>query len=206
MTHSAFDLNDPHYNLEAKITLSFGQIALALRTMLWQQCFSINLSPIQGQILIFCLNQPPQRCRIGYLAKEFSLTKPTISDAVKTLERKQLLRKKNDPDDQRSFDLILTEKGVETAQKVLGFANPLHDLVMQLPEGKKNQLNLILSQLTIHLKETGILSSQRSCVSCQHHRKKNSQKIYYCKFHEMKMAATEIRMNCADYLALPNQE
>ncbi|AEE52865.1 MarR family winged helix-turn-helix transcriptional regulator [Haliscomenobacter hydrossis] len=206
MTHSVFDLNDQHHSLEAKITLNFGQIALALRTMLWQQCFSINLSPIQGQILIFCLNHPPQRCRIGYLAKEFSLTKPTISDAVKTLERKQLLSKKNDPDDQRSFDLILTPKGVETAQKVLSFANPLYDLVAELPEGKKHQLNLVLSQLTIHLKESGILSSQRSCVSCQHHHKKSSKKIYHCNFYGIKMAAPEIRLNCADYLPLPNQE
>jgi DNA-binding MarR family transcriptional regulator len=206
MSHSAFDLNDHHHTTEAKITVGFERIAVALRAMLWQECLSTGISPIQGQILIFCLNHPPQMCRIGHLAKEFSLTKPTISDAVKTLERKELLIKKNDPEDQRSIDLILTEKGIATAKQVVTFSDPLRKMVAQLPESQKQQLQLMLAQLTIELKEIGVLNAQRSCVACKHCVVKSNKKQYYCNFYQAKMTLAELRIDCADFSALPNQE
>jgi DNA-binding MarR family transcriptional regulator len=197
MNHSAvMALNAQDHELEASLTLRFAHIAVALRAMLWQECLAANLSPIQGQILIFCLNNPPQYCRIGFLAKEFSMTKPTISDAVKTLERKKLLVKQNDPEDLRSFDLILTEKGLATAQQVANYAKRLSELIANLSPARKNQLDQTLTQLIVQLKEIGILNGQRSCVSCQHSIKKNNNKGYFCAYLQEKMAIHEVRLSC----------
>ncbi|MDX2068204.1 MAG: MarR family winged helix-turn-helix transcriptional regulator [Haliscomenobacter sp.] len=203
MNHSAIDLDDQKHTLEAKLTTGFVNIAVALRAMLWQECLAVNISPIQGQILIFCQNHPPQLCRIGSLAKEFSLTKPTISDAVKTLERKGLLTKHNDPEDLRSFNLILTETGKETALQVAKFPDMLQHLLERVPDTRKAQLDLLLSQLTVQLKELGILSGQRSCVSCQHSIKHRTKKNYYCSFYQIKMGQAEVKLNCADFQAMP---
>lgn len=201
MNHSVSDLNDQTHNLEAKLTTGFVNIAVALRAMLWQECLAVNLSPIQGQIIIYCLNHPPQLCRIGYLAKEFCLTKPTISDAVKTLERKNLLNKFNDQGDLRSINLILTEEGRKIAQQVSGFADPLQSLIAELPETRKNQLEQVLVQFTVKLKEMGALSGQRSCVSCQHSSKPGNRKSYFCNLFQEKMAPIDIRLNCQSYVA-----
>lgn len=201
MNHSVPNLNDQTHNLEAKLTTGFVNIAVALRAMLWQECLAANLSPIQGQILIYCLSHPPQLCRIGYLAKEFCLTKPTISDAVKTLERKNLLNKFNDQDDLRSINLVLTEEGRRIALQVSSFTNPLQALIEELPETRKNQLEQILAQFTVKFKETGVLSGQRSCVSCQHSTKQGSRKGYFCNLFQEKMSPVEIRMNCMSYVA-----
>lgn len=204
MNHSVIDLDDQKHTLEAKLTTGFVNIAVALRAMLWQECLAVNISPIQGQILVFCLNHPPQLCRIGSLAREFCLTKPTISDAVKTLERKGLLTKHNDPEDLRSFDLILTAEGIEIANQVAKFSDTLQQLLEEVPETRKAQLELLLAQLTVQLKELGILSGQRSCVSCQHSIKPRNKKNYYCTLYQTKMGLAEIRLNCADFLALPS--
>lgn len=201
MNHSAADLNDQTHNLEAKLTTGFVNIAVALRAMLWQECLAANISPIQGQILIYCLSQPPQLCRIGYLAKEFCLTKPTISDAVKTLERKNLIHKFNDQDDLRSFNLILTEEGRKIALQVSSFVDPLQALIGELPETRKIQLEQVLAQFTVKFKEMGILSGQRSCVSCQHSIKQGSGKGYFCSLFQEKMNHVEIRMNCKSFVA-----
>jgi DNA-binding MarR family transcriptional regulator len=202
MNHSVIDLDDQKHTLEAKLTTGFVNIAVALRAMLWQECLAANISPIQGQILIFCLNHPPQLCRIGSLAREFCLTKPTISDAVKTLERKGLLTKHSDPEDLRSFDLILTEEGVAIANQVAKFPNTLQQLLEGVPETRKAQMELLLTQLTVQLKESGILSGQRSCVSCQHSIKPHNKKSYYCSLYQIKMGRAEIRLNCADFQAV----
>lgn len=204
MNHSVIDLDDQKHTLGAKLTTGFVNIAVALRAMLWQECLAANISPIQGQILVFCLNHPPQLCRIGSLAREFCLTKPTISDAVKTLERKGLLTKHNDPGDLRSFDLILTAEGVEIANQVARFPDTLQQLLEEVPETRKAQLELLLTQLTVQLKELGILSGQRSCVSCQHSIKQRSKKNYYCALYQSKMGQAEIRLNCADFQAVPS--
>ena len=204
MNHSAIDLDDQKHMLEAKLTTGFVNIAVALRAMLWQECLAVNISPIQGQILIFCQNHPPQLCRIGSLAREFCLTKPTISDAVKTLERKGLLTKHNDPEDLRSFDLILTDAGAAIAQQVARFPDTLQKMLSEVPETRKAQLELLLTQLTVQLKELGILSGQRSCVSCQHSIKHRSKKSYYCTLYQSKMGRAEVKLNCADFQALPS--
>lgn len=204
MNHSAIDLDDQKHMLEAKLTTGFVNIAVALRAMLWQECLAVNISPIQGQILIFCQNHPPQLCRIGSLAREFCLTKPTISDAVKTLERKGLLTKHNDPEDLRSFDLILTDAGAAIAQQVARFPDTLQKMLDEVPETRKAQLELLLTQLTVQLKELGILSGQRSCVSCQHSIKHRSKKSYYCTLYQSKMGRAEVKLNCADFQALPS--
>lgn len=201
MNHSVPNLDDQTHNLEAKLTTGFVNIAVALRAMLWQECLAANVSPIQGQILIYCLSQPPQLCRIGYLAKEFCLTKPTISDAVKTLERKNLLNKFNDQDDLRSINLVLTEEGRRIALQVSNFTNPLQALIEELPETRKNQLEHVLAQFTVKLKEMGALSGQRSCVSCLHSTKQANRKGYFCNLFQEKMSPVDIRMNCMSFVA-----
>lgn len=200
MNHSVIEMDENIHDLGAKLTTGFVTIAGALRALLWQECLATNISPIQGQILIFCLNHPPQLCRIGYLAKEFSITKPTISDAVKTLEKKKLIDKIHDQEDLRSFNLILTEEGRKIAQQVSSFTHTLQQLIEELPDTRKNQLGQVLSLLTVNLKEKGVLSGQRSCVSCQYGIKQRNKKAYYCNLFEEKMPLTEIRLNCSSFL------
>ena len=102
----------------------------------------------------------------------------------------------------QGFDLILTEAGKTIAQQVAGFPDLLQKLLNEVPETRKVQLDLLLTQLTVQLKELGILSGQRSCVACQHSIKHRSKKNYYCTLYQSKMGRAEIKLNCADFQPL----
>ncbi|WP_234859068.1 MarR family transcriptional regulator [Aquimarina aquimarini] len=57
--------------------------------------------------MIFCAYHKENLCTVSYLAKEFNITKPTISDAVKVLEKKEMIFKNNTSSDHRSYYISL---------------------------------------------------------------------------------------------------
>src|SRR5688572_14883967 len=91
MSKSDFDLISQNRSTESKIVASLERIAQAFRVLLWQESKEYALTPIQIQILIFLRFHSEEKCKVSYLAGEFNLSKPTISDTVKTLEQKQLI-------------------------------------------------------------------------------------------------------------------
>ncbi len=91
MEKSLFDVNEQNTNLESKIVVALERISEAFRVLLWQQSKEFGVSPIQIQLLIFIDLHQQDYCKVSYLAQEFNLTKATISDAVKSLEQKQLI-------------------------------------------------------------------------------------------------------------------
>ena len=68
-------------------------------------------------------------CRIGELAEGLGLTPPTVSVSVRRLERRRLIHREADADDQRAIRLYLTEKG-----------QALHDTIGIFRQRKMQQL------------------------------------------------------------------
>ena len=88
MNDSVFNLDQQNSSVDAKIVVGLERLGEVFRTLLWQQSRDTGLSPIQIQVLLFLTFHGPEKRKIGYLAAEFNLTKPTISDAVKVLVQK----------------------------------------------------------------------------------------------------------------------
>ncbi|MGB0918349.1 MAG: MarR family winged helix-turn-helix transcriptional regulator, partial [Flavobacteriales bacterium] len=99
---SSFDPDFQSYSTEAKIVASLERISEAFRVLLWNESKAHGLSPLQVQVLIFLHYHSEEKCTVSYLAKEFNMAKPTISDTVKILERKELIQKVKSPIDTRS--------------------------------------------------------------------------------------------------------
>ena len=108
MKHSSFNLNEQNQKIESRIVVALERISEAFRVLLWNESKENSLSPIQIQILIFIYFHSLEKCKVGYLADEFNMTKATISDSVKILLSKELVTKETDPIDTRSFSLSLT--------------------------------------------------------------------------------------------------
>ena len=100
---SSFDLNRQNKNTESKIVVALERISEAFRVLLWNESKENSLSPIQIQILIFIHFHTSEKCKVGYLADEFNMTKATISDSVRVLLAKELVIKETDPIDTRSL-------------------------------------------------------------------------------------------------------
>ncbi len=90
---SPFNRKSQQEDVTSKIVVGLEKISEAFRSMIWEYAKMKNLSPIQIQILIFLKNHEAALCNVSHLAKEFNLTKPTISDAIKVFTEKKSHRK-----------------------------------------------------------------------------------------------------------------
>jgi hypothetical protein len=108
---SIFNLNIQNQSTDNKIVAGLERLSHVFKTLLWEKAKDYNLSPIQIQILIFVQYHPAAINTVSYLAGEFNVTKPTVSDAVKVLGQKGLISKTFSSDDSRSYSIALTDAG-----------------------------------------------------------------------------------------------
>ena len=99
-------------DINEKIAFSLERISQIFRILLWEKAKKFKLSPIQIQFLLYLNNHKAYFCTVSNLAEEFSLTRATVSDAVKALVKKKLLLKRASPKDGRIFILKLSQNRV----------------------------------------------------------------------------------------------
>jgi len=197
MKSSPFDLSNQSKSVEGKIVASLERVSQAFRVLLWNQSKEFSLSPIQVQVLIFLLHHSSEKRKVSYLADEFNMTKATISDCVKTLEQKQLISKEYEPRDTRSYIIQLTHTGEEIAKKTSFFAGHIQIPIDKLsPSAKENLLSGLL-EIIRHLNQTGIITIQRMCSTCQFY---NSDNGHFCQLLNHKLAETELRIDCEEHI------
>lgn len=194
---SAFDLSKQNSRIESKIVVALERISEAFRVLLWNESKENTLSPIQIQILIFLLFHTGEKCKIGYLAQEFNLTKATISDSIKILLQKELVIKNTDQDDSRSFVISLSEAGRKTAQQSANFAFAIEKPLTGLTDVQKEIMLSGLLKLIYDLNKAGIITIQRMCFTCLHYQVNNEE--HYCRLLQSKLAIGNIRLDCAEH-------
>ncbi|MBU2525158.1 MAG: MarR family winged helix-turn-helix transcriptional regulator [Bacteroidetes bacterium] len=197
MKHSSFNLNGQNQKIESRIVVALERISEAFRVLLWNESKENSLSPIQIQILIFIHFHASEKCKVGYLADEFNMTKATISDSVRVLLAKELVTKETDPIDTRSYSLSLTDEGEKIAKKASFFASSIEQPIENLTqEQKKIMLNGLL-KLIYDLNKSGIITMQRMCFTCSFYNVKNG--THYCNLLKTKLAESEIRLDCPEH-------
>ena len=118
MDNSVFNPNHQVEDLSSKIVSGLERVSEVFKVLLWEKAKQVGLSPIQIQILIFVAYHKQDLCNVSHLAKEFNVTKPTISDAVKTLDKKQLILKDYSSSDSRSYSIHLSQLGKQTVSEL----------------------------------------------------------------------------------------
>lgn len=201
MGKALFETSFHDKDLDGKIVIALERISQAFRVLLWEESKAHALSPIQVQILIFCAHHPGKRCKVGYLAEEFNVTKPTVSDAVKLLVFKGYLTRQDDPTDSRSHILELTREGQAMAQRVSTFTSHIRQPISSMPAGQKNSLLQSLLRLISQLQRSGIISLNRMCFSCRFYQRK--QGSHYCHLLKSQLADQELRVDCPEYEPMP---
>src|SRR5690554_1727123 len=194
---SSFDLNQQNKNTESKIVVALERISEAFRVLLWNESKENSLSPIQIQILIFIHFHASEKCKVGYLADEFNMTKATISDSVRVLLAKDLVIKETDPIDTRSYTRSLTTKGKQIAEKVSFFASSIEKPIGKLSEVQKTVILNGLLQMIYDLNKAGIITIQRMCFTCSFYNAENG--IHYCNLLKTKLTESEIRVDCPEH-------
>ncbi|AXT50822.1 MarR family transcriptional regulator [Aquimarina sp. BL5] len=198
MDKSAFNIPFQHDDINAKIVISLERISEVFRVLLWEYAKEIKLSPIQIQIMIFVAYHKEDLCTVSHLAKEFNLTKPTISDAVKVLEQKKMISKNKTSTDSRSYYISLTADGKKSVSKTEHFASPIRKKIDSFNQEEQESLLKTLSSLIYKLNRSGILSVQRTCYACKFYEKKTENNDF-CNLIKTKLNTKDIRLDCPEF-------
>lgn len=194
---SVFNLMEQNANLDSKIVAGLERISQVFKTLLWEKSKQYNLSPIQIQLLIFINYHSQNKTTVSYLAQEFNVTKPTISDTIKILQQKAFIEKIIDKVDTRSYTIKLTTAGKEIVSKTENFANPLTKIISKSESLEKSILWKNISEMIIQLNNSQIITVQRTCFNCKHFSK--NDKIPFCNLLNQRLKTDEIRIDCAEF-------
>ena len=197
MDKSIFNPDHQERDVSSKIIAGLERISEAFKVLLWDKAKLLGLSPIQIQILIFIAYHKNEICNVSHLAKEFNITKPTISDAIKVLDKKGLITKEYSSSDSRSYSISLSETGTETIGQISDFANPLKKQLNTVDNPKLESLFGTLSKLIYQLNTSGILSVQRTCYGCKFYSKESNRD--YCNLLNKELLNKDIRLDCPEF-------
>jgi DNA-binding MarR family transcriptional regulator len=196
---SAFNPENHLVNIDAKIVASLEKISEVFRVLLWAEAKEKRVSPIQLQLLIFLkYHKNTAQRRIAFLAREFNLTKATISDSMRVLEQKGLVLRSDDATDSRGYNFTLTEKGELLTASVENFTGPLDGAIAALTPQQKEYLLSSVLDLIYRLNQMGIISTQRMCFNCYYYSGDRVQD-HFCNLVQAPLAYDSIRFECSEH-------
>lgn len=196
--NSAFDRDKQQEDLDSRLVVAFEKMAEVFRVLLWDQAKVHGLSPIQMQILIFLKNHEPALRKPALLAKELNVTKPTISDALKSLVEKGLIVSKQNPNDSRSRLLSLKAKGNRLTEKIESFSHPLQEQLSKLGSTEKSIVLERMLTLIDGLATADVISTQRMCYNCAHY-KGDKHHDHHCMLLDKRLSKETLRIDCPEH-------
>ncbi|MEL6812901.1 MAG: helix-turn-helix domain-containing protein [Bacteroidota bacterium] len=197
MNKGAFDPKRQNTELAAKITAGLERISEVYKVLLWNYAKELQLSPIQIQILLFVKYHDERLTTVSHLAKEFNITKATVSDAVRVMLKKELLTKERSALDNRSFSLRVAAEGNKVVLATQEFASPIEHQLNKFSEQDKVTFYRMLQRMIFGLNKSGFLSVQRTCFACKFHEKREGQS--FCNFLNSHLKTEDIRLDCPEF-------
>lgn len=196
-----FDPAQQLVNPDSKIIAALGKFAEVFRVLFQSSAQGHGLSATQLQLLHFINFHPnPMHRRGAFMAKEFNVTKATISDSLKALEKKGLVQKLADEKDSRSSIIGLTAQGTAIAMATAGLTAPLEAILALLPPEQKEHLIHTLFELIYRLNQAGVISTRRMCLNCRFYTG-DHRSTHYCNLIGQPLLAADLRLECAEFKA-----
>lgn len=198
---SIFNVDHQHDDLDSKIAAALERLSQAFRVLLWEKTKNYNLSPIQIQMLVFLLYHESS-ATVGQLAREFSLTPATVSDAISSLEQKNLAARQQSEIDRRSIAVLLTSEGKKMARKLSTWANVVQENVAEFDERDKLVVMNFLMRLIESLQKAGVITVARMCITCkffQPNAHPKSVAPHHCQLLDQPLAHHALRLDCPEH-------
>lgn len=198
---SPFDPNQQNHppDLDYKIVAVLERLTGVFRHLLWEEATQHGLSPLQLQVVVFLRFHQPEQCTVSHLAREYHVSRATVSEAVKTLTQKGLVSRHVSAADLRSHSLQLTADGERLADQTSRFAEPLRQPVALLPTRQKQPLYLSLFTLLHQLQQAGTIPLQRMCFSCRHYGRQPGS--HFCHLLKIPLEGPQLRLDCPEHEA-----
>jgi len=167
-----------------------------LRADVRVSCHASGVRPVQLEALNFLTQCNHYSDTPQAVADYLGLTKGTVSQTLKVLEEKGLLRKQGDSNDKRVVHLKPTARG----RRLVGRAVPaglLTSGIEQLPETELRDTLNALRGLLHSVQKANHLRTFAPCYSCRFNTKRESG--YFCELTQESLAESEIALLCREH-------
>ncbi|HEY6085462.1 MAG TPA: MarR family winged helix-turn-helix transcriptional regulator [Nitrospira sp.] len=192
-----------------QLAAGLEKIGLALKSRSWRREGRAGLGPLQRQILALLRSKPGHTAQVSAIANELVVRLPTASEAVATLERKRLVRRRRTMSDGRMVTVELTSRGLRTSGPTGGMPDHLAAAIKVLPTGEQASLLKVLVKLIRTLQDRGEISVARMCVSCRYFRPfqyQDAERPHHCDYVNAPFGDPSLRLDCLEYEpAAPDQ-
>jgi DNA-binding MarR family transcriptional regulator len=199
---SVFDPSAQHDDVDAKIVAALERLSQVFRVRLREEAWEHDLSPTQTRFLIYLLYHDVELRRVSQLAREFDLTKATVSDAVASLETKGLVRREQWPVDRRVVTLRLTTDGEKLAATLSEWADPVREHLERFSPEEREAVMSFLIGLIGSLQRSGLITVARMCVTCNFFRQDihpGEPSPHHCGLLDVPLGRADLRVDCPEY-------
>lgn len=186
-------------DLDERLAAALERMGHLTRTMVARQTYAEGVSALQMQLLTR-LRTPAAGPRVSDLAVELDVSQATVSDALSTLRRKDLVSKERDPADRRSTVFALTAAGEELADRLASWDRPLTDRMVDLPETDKGTALRLVLDLVARLHADGVINVARTCLTCRSFN--DAPEVggpYRCTLLDVDFDDRHLRVDCAEH-------
>lgn len=197
-------LNEP---VGQRAAAGLARLSIALRHEAWQRSFAQDLTPTQGQVLVFLRRQPGST--LNELAEVLAVRASTASEAVQTLVGKGLVSKDRDPTDRRRKRLRLTSRGKEQADDAAQWPDVLARVVDDLEDGEQAVLLRLLQRLIRELQLRGEIPAAQMCSTCRYFQPyvhDDDRSPHHCAFVDLPFGDRDLRLDCPDHETAPVEQ
>jgi DNA-binding MarR family transcriptional regulator len=184
-----------------KILSAMEKLIQIQRILLWDVAKIEGLSPIQIQFIIYLGRYRENLCTVSVLAREFDLTKATVSDAINTLVSKGMASKNRGGFDRRSYIIRLTAKGRSALKRIENWQDRLLERINSFSDEEKDSALMFFMKLIKLFYDDGIISMARMCITCENYTRISEDDTgdHYCRLTGETLARGDLSLGCENY-------
>lgn len=183
---------------DERLLAAIDRLARARRAFTQEVATAAGLSPLQADLLALLAADPPPEHRAADLARELDVRAATIADALRALHRKGLVTERVDPADGRRKILGLTARGRRLAAQVARARQSITNALAELPEEVARAGLLAVLEMIAVLHRHGIVTVDRSCLTCRFRRLDGSA-VGYCTLLDAPLTPATVRVDCPEH-------
>lgn len=199
-----------HPGVDAKLIAALDRVGAALQVLARRAAGRHGLSPMQMRLLLALDTGAPPPARVTALACELDVAEPTVSDAVGTLRRKDLVGRERDPDDRRRYRLRLTPAGRQVAYELRRWTAPAEIPAARIEARDAERTLESLLTLLAGFEQAGLVEEPRICLTCLQFSPAPSDRPdspHHCLLFDQPLPRSALRVDCAQHqrraLAMP---
>jgi len=193
----------------SQVVAGLERIGLAMKSRTWRREGRSGLGPLQRQVLAVLQSHPKHVAQVSQIAEELAVRLPTASEAVATLERKRLVRRRRSKRDGRVVTVELSAKGLRACAGSPHNPGALVTATATLSSREQASMLTALMKLIKSLQDQGEISVARMCVSCRYFRPNrydDPAQPHHCDYVNAPLGEMTLRLNCPEHEAAPQEQ